>query len=205
MEGLVQGHNIFKVTLFMTAEQQKIQTGFHLRDTGINNETPETAVNAVLPWVTGAYRNTIGGDVSIDRLDAIEITSREYFAHEFTNTPGTGGNAMTTSLLAALVSLRSSKRSRWRNGRMFWPLQGAPVNGLITGSNLTGLTTAADDLADRFIGSQLLKNFLLVVVAQARIQKQTRPAIEHSWIDVDTIRVSNIATALHRRKIGVGA
>ena len=206
--GTVAGNRIYRATIHYYAQQQKMQFGFHVRETGFVNTTEPMAVLDLLrPWIDNTYRPLMINSSRIERIEAIEITSKAYAQQEMTNAVGGASGTESPTHLAYLVSLRSNLRARHRNGRFFLPnvSQGALVGSQITQGAMTALSGAVDALGAIFMGNPVTNAFKLVVVAQARAAAPNRPAIEHSWIDVETMRVANLVSSQYRRKVGVGS
>jgi len=203
--GTVAGSRIFKVTLGMLVQQQNIQTGWYLRDTLLNNRSATDALATAQTFVAASMFGILPNDLRLLRLDALELTSKDYAQLEYPNQMGTGPGASSTSFLAVLMTLRSNQRARHRNGRMFLPLYGNPFNGSLDTGPRNAYIAFSTAFVQAFAGNALLNDFKAVVVAKARPANQNRPAIEHSWIDVETCRINTTVTALRRRKIGVGS
>lgn len=205
--GLVSDGKVYRCGIYMTANQQQIQTGFHLRDTGLNTEAAADVVASVLDFVNDSFRTIQASGVRFDRVDAVNLHTKEFAQTELTGVIGTGSGVLGTTGMAALVSLRSAKRQRWLNGRMFWPLTPADplVDGLIKNTVLTTLNTVVADFTDRYVGSAFTSTFKAVVVTAPRAASPTRPALEHSWTDVEVVKVNPIATVQRRRLIGRGS
>lgn len=203
--GDLVGGSVYRVTVTMTGQLQQVQTGFYVRDTGLADQSAGDCLTAAKDWVDNHFRTCIPQDYTLQRLEAMEITTKEYAQAEYVSTPGTFGSTSTASFLAALVSLRSSQRARHRNGRMFWPVAAVTTNSQLFPQTLAAFTPTTAAFADRFMGNAATKPFKAVIVAAARPATSTRPAIAHSWIDVETIKVSTAVTSLRRRKVGVGS
>jgi hypothetical protein len=207
-EGTIGGltdMNVMRVGIYMEGQQQRFQTGFHLRSQTPATGDPEDAVGEVRDWVDNSFRAMVPNDYRVVAIDAINIVSKEYSRHEYIDVFGTLGGASTYTALAALVSLRSNQRARHRNGRMFWPAYAVQGNSQFQVNYLQGFSSCAAAFASRWVGVQLTGGFRAVIVAKARPLTPHRPAIQHSWIDVETVKVSPFATALRRRKVGVGS
>ena len=203
--GDLVGGSVYKCNIYLLSQLQSIQTGFYLRDTGLANQSAQDAADAVKDWVDDSFRTILATDITLQRVDALEITTKEYAQHEYTNTNGTFATTMTANFLAALIQLRSSQRARHRNGRMFWPIVNVNTNSQLHPGTSGPMATVLDEWKNRFMGNPATNAFKAVIVAQARPATAKRPAITHSWIDVETARLSNLGTALRRRKVGVGS
>jgi hypothetical protein len=204
-EGLLNNTRVFKIGIYMTAQQQQIQTGWHLRDVGLNNMTAAGALESARTFVESQMYGILPSDVRLTRIDALELSSKEYMGFEYANQPGTGPGTMAASFLAVMVALRSSQRARHRNGRFFLPLYGNPNQGSLDTGPRNAYTAFAANFTATFCGAAIFNNLKACIVSQARPANQHRPAIEAGWIDVEVARLHTVVTALRRRKIGVGA
>lgn len=206
-QGLVADDRIFKITGTFNYQLQTIQTQFHIRDVAPAGKSAQDAVDYARPFFEVNMRTILNTACQIVRVDAFELTSRDYAQHEPANLAGTGNVPQAPSFMASLVSLRSSQRARHRNGRMFWPMQNNnAVNGsLVQDSYVVDATPVLTAFTDLFLQGPLLAEFKAVIVAQARPATTKRPLIEHSWIDVESIRMSKLITVQRRRKVGVGS
>lgn len=207
-QGAVAGTNIYRITIFMRWQQQLLQTGWHMRDTGlVALQSPDTALDLVQPWVHDHFRTIMHQNLVFERIAAEEITSKNYAERVLVAEAGTVNGVEAPSFMAVNVALRSAQRHRYRNGRMFWPLTGQLAN---TGSQLSAgpgaeIQGVVTSWVTTFLGNILTNNFRAVVVAPARPATAKRPAIDHSWIDVDVAKLNTTITALRRRKVGVGS
>lgn len=205
--GTVAGAKIFRVGIHLTVLQQRIQTGFYLRDVGIENQSAMDAVDATKEWVDTKFRTLIPSSVAFDRIEATETQTKEFAQQELISYNGTAGATVSTTMFAGLVSLKTDSRQRHKTGRMYWPLlmAGSVEQGVIVGGLQSVWLDVIADFADRFTGSSLTHDFRCCVVSAARPASPTRPAIEHSWTDVEVIKLDPIARIQQRRRIGRGS
>lgn len=205
--GEVAGTRVFRVNVGMRIALQQLQTGFYLRDVGVQARTSAEVVAEVKTWVDTKFATIMPSSLAFERLEATELNSKEYAQHEYTNFFGAKGGGVVTTFLAANVSLRTATRQRYRNGRMFWPVlvRDSITDGLINDLTMGEFGGVAADFADRWTGVSLFGELRAVVVTAARPAKTYRPALTHSWTDVEAVKINKIATAISRRRIGVGS
>jgi len=206
--GTVAGSTIYKVTVHGEIEQQQVQFGFHLRQTGFLDATDASDVLPIMDtWTNTHLRTILNNTVRIVRTSVLEITTKEYAEQEYTNRFGTLNEQSLPAFVAVLVSLRSPVRSRHRNGRMYWfgIAEGATSGSVIQPTALAVFQPVLDAFNAEFLNHTLTKPFNLVVVAQARPATVNRPAIEHSYIDIEATRIAVNVTSMGTRRIGRGS
>lgn len=197
-------NRVYRITTRMAIRQQQIQTSFHLRDVGVPLTTAEDAFNSAEGWLNTIFRPAVSSSVSILRLEAERLNDREYYAEDFSAVTGALSIPQNNTMFATAVSLKSTSRARFANGRMFWPV--AEQNGTdgIGGGNLAALLAAAAAMQSRYVGATLFDQFELVVVGAGVPAGAGTPAGPPRWTSVATVRVNPILTALRSRKVGVG-
>jgi len=199
---------LFRVTIRFTRGSQQCQTGFHLRDVGLADQSPEQVVNAVDNWVTTQFIKTLHTADHITGLDAENIITREGFAKSYTNVVGLMSDLPAPSFITVPISIKGSIRRRYGNGRMLWPVGG---RAYLDGNTLTaGATTSYSDaltaLAGLFIGSAVTHELLLVHLHDVLPPRGSRNTpVPATWYDATSLRLNNVTSALKRRKIGHGA
>lgn len=205
--GAVADNRVFKCSVQMTVLQQQIQTGFHLRDVGLDNMDAGEVVTALEAWLNDEFKTIQPPALRFDRVEATELTSKQYAMKEFSGLVGTGNFTVGTTFTSLLVSLRTASRQRHMNGRMYWPwIMAGGVESGVLGSGVQAVATAAvDDFANRFTGSALTHDLRCVVVSTPRPLTANRPAILHEWHDVETVKINPVISVQRRRKIGVGS
>lgn len=201
--------SVFKVVISMLIENQLIQTGFHLRDLAINDNTCESVCNAVQPWVDDHFRTQMTTSDAIVSIDVTQLGTEEGFTHTYTNQFGTsavGSTFQLPSFLAVKIAMRRQARKRYGQGRMFWPVR---AESLIDGSllNATGVgqyQPVITALMDLFSGSVLTHDLALCNVHKAIAATSSHGPIPAKWYDVQALVLSTRLTTLRSRKIGVG-
>lgn len=208
--------NIFKVTVRFLLGVQQCQTGFHLRDVAINDNTEEDVANEVRTQLEDGFRGLLKTSDSMVGYDVRTMGADTGFALAPVGVPGlnatTDENALP-SFTSAVLSLKSEIRARYGQGRMYLPLTGINQQdyNLITATFVNQANTLITAMTDHFTGNPATHDLLLVNahgVIPARAATATRPAraeIPPSWYDVTSLRLNQIATSLRSRKVGVGA
>lgn len=201
-------NRVFKVQLFMTVRTNKIQTQWHLRDAGAPTSTVEDVLADSKNFLSTELAFALPTQCVINRLSVTRLIENDYAQFDYVGAAGARTDAMASTMLAALVSLKSAYRDRGANGRMFWPAPGAPQNDVHDGPILTALSLAAQKMQDRYCGTPLLSLRKLVVVSYPKKVGEPPqfpvPMPPTRWADVDTIRVSPLVTSVRSRKQGVG-
>lgn len=214
--GAIGGSALWKVAIRFKIGQENCQTGFKLRDLAVNDNTAEDVVNAVDLWVTNFFRALLLTADQLVAVDAIKIGGEEGSEKLYPNLFGSSGiNAAdgSASFMAVNVALKTSRRKRYGQGRMFLPFrrdQDADQN-FLNNSGIAAFQGAVDGLTDAFSGSVLTHDLALVNVhgiLPARAATATtpaRPEIPATWYDVETVKINRTVTALRSRKAGIGA
>jgi len=117
------------------------------------------------------------------------------------------------NFVAVNIALKTQRRKRYGQGRMFWPLRDEnDVTGdsLITAA-VTSFQGVIDALTSLYTGSEVTHDLLLCnahgVIAPRAAHGSTpaRPEIPPSWYDVGAVKLNTAVTMLRSRKVGIGA
>lgn len=198
---------IFRVKINWLAAQQKCQTGFYLRDVGLNTLAPDEVADHVSTWVTAQFPALLHSSDRLISTDVENVVTRQGHSVEYNNLPGANAGQRTPTFLMVPVSLRGELRRRYGQGRMLWPVS---TEDLIDGQELNAAGKSdyagtAALLAARYIGSSLTHSMRLCNVHDAKVAYGNRPALPAMWYDVTSIRVNTLLSSIRRRKSGVGA
>lgn len=207
-------------TLFKVAIRYKVgdtlnQTGFKLRDLAVNDNDVGDVVDAVVPWVHNSFRTLLHQGDEVIAVDVLEMFSENGIEHLFNGEFGTSnlpGTAQLPNFLAANIAMKTSKRKRYGQGRMFWPLRNENWIDMekINATGIGAFQGAIDALVAAFSGSVLTHDLSLVnthPILAARAATATtpaRPEIPAKWYDVETIKLNTVVTGLRSRKLGIG-
>lgn len=191
------------------------QTGFYLRAAAVNIADAEEAATEVAQWVTDHFRNLLRVEHRVLSIDATDLVRREGFTISPASQMGTvGGDASLTlpGFMSAIISMKSAKRTRYGQGRMFWPVvnEGMVFGDVIAPGSVAAFQGTLDELADAFTGNTVggynLINIHGVLPPQpATGSRPARPELPPSWYDVQTLRLNLPLTSLRSRKAGVGS
>jgi len=191
------------------------QTGFYLRAAAANIADAEEAATEVAQWVTDHFRNLLRVEHRVLSIDATDLVRREGFTISPASQMGTaGGDASLTlpGFVAAVVSLKSAKRTRYGQGRMFLPVvnEGMVYGDVIAPTSVPAFQGTIDELVDAFTGNTLTGYNLINVHGvlpprPATGSRPARPEIPPSWYDVQSVRLNLPVTSLRSRKAGVGS
>ena len=205
--------NVFKVRCGMQVNLQKIETGFKLRDVAVNDNSAEDVADAVDTWFNGAFKAILS---TVDKLLYIDVTkmfSEEGFRKEYVNVTGTmagGVDLFAPTPTAVQISLKTQRRKRYGQGRMFWPCRAENwANGdFLNSTGIAGMQGVVDDLLSKFTGVSadlhLCNAHLTIPPRAATTTSPARPEIAPHWYDVDTVKINEALTFIHSRKSGVG-
>lgn len=191
------------------------QTGFYLRAAAANIADSEEAATQVAQWVTDHFRNLLRVETRVVGIDATDLVTREGFTINPANQMGTAGGGAGETLpgfMAAVVTLKSAKRTRYGQGRMFLPVvnEDMAFGDVISPTSVPAFQGTIDELMDAFTGNVLTGYNLINVHGvlpprPATPSRPARPEIPPSWYDVQTARLNLPLTALRSRKAGVGS
>lgn len=214
--GGVLNQRVFRVKIAFKLGQSNCQTGFHLRDVGVNTLDPDDVVELVRPWADTHFRALLKVTDSLVGVDAMNLVSKEGAAHSFTTTAGSMAvDAVTSgpSFLMVPITLKGERRTRYGQGRMLWPV----VNDLHTSGDALSAAGAStfqgviDELAELFIGPAITTNAHLInlheLLPSTRPHKgdEPLPEVPATWYDVTSIRLNTTLSSLKSRKVNVGS
>lgn len=208
--------NIFRCTIRFRLGTQKCQTGFHLRDVAINDNTEQDVATEMRTQLLTPFRGLLADNSAVESWDAAILgQDTGYSLPETTGTGSTGHNATTEepSFIAACVALKSEIRKRYGQGRMFWPIfaENMVDGDVLSTIGVSVLTSVVTAFTDHFTGNPATHDLLLVNAHPALPQRGApgapgyRPAIPASWYDVLSLRLNTVVTSLRSRKVGVGS
>ena len=214
--GGITDQNVFKVNVLYTANGQHCQTGFKVRDVAVNDNTCETVANSADAWVTGNFRALLLPIDFILATDVVRLHSEEGFRIEHTAMAGTnapGDTHYAPTFLSAMVSLKTQRRKRYGQGRMFWPVRDDVMfdRDTLTAGGLANLQGVLDALLALYTGSDLTHDLKLVNAHEiippraATTGSPARLEIPATWYDVEASKLSTALTSLRSRKVGIGA
>lgn len=197
---------IFRVNIAFTREGQKCQTGFHVRDSGVQGMTEEEVANVFHPWASTQFIKFLRTTDSLIGVDVENLVTREGFSHSFTNQPGQINDAPAPSFLTVPISIKGSIRRRYGNGRMLWPV---PSQGFLNGNVLhptfaAYYQAALTALSDIALGDGVSRDVVLVHAHGPLAALNARPAVPAMWYDATSLRLNTTIGSLSRRKIGHG-
>lgn len=198
---------VFRATISFERASQKCQTGFHLRDVGINTLSPEDVATEVADFATEQFAKLLQTTDRITGIDVENLVSREGHSISPSNLVGILSSTSTPSFLTVAVALKGSIRRRYGSGRMLWPVASQTdvnVNQLST-DGVTRFTTVINDLLARFVGPAITTSMHLVHLHEALPALNNRPAIPATWYDITSARLNTTLSMLRRRRMGVGS
>ena len=200
------GQRVFRATISFTHGGQRCQTGFHLRDVGINTLDPDDVATEVGQWATTQFIKTLNAQDQVLGVDVENLVSREGHSLSYNNVAGAVGGAQIPAFLMFSVALKGSIRRRYGSGRMLWPVSNInDLNGqVLATAAVTRIAEAITDLQTRFIGPAITTSMHLVHLHEALPAGTNRPAVPATWYDITSIRLNTALSALRRRRQGVG-
>lgn len=208
--------NIFKVTIRYLARNQHCQTGFHLRDVAINDNTEQDVADECAAQLTGTFRQLLAPTDTLEGFDA-RILGQDTGA---TNTVVVGSGLAVTdaqkegpNFIAGCLTLKSEIRKRYGQGRMFLPIASEEWidNDVFNANGVNQIQQFINALTDHFTGDPVTHDLLMVNahgILPPRPPTATtpgRPEIPASWYDVTSLRLNTVVTFLRSRKVGVGS
>lgn len=208
--------HVFRCTVRFRRNNQKMQTGFFVRDVAVNDNSCEDVANVVDGWVTTNFRTLLQNLDPVDAVDVVRLMSEEGFTKEYTGLTGTKSIvavSVVPTFLAAQIALKTQRRKRYGQGRMFWPLvdENDFTGDSLTSGAVTAFQGVIDALTTLFTGSDLTHDLKLCtahgVIAPRAAHGSTpaRPEIPPTWYDVDAVKLNTAVTMLRSRKVGIGA
>lgn len=208
--------NVFRVIIRFLLGSQHCQTGFHLRDVAINDNTEQEVADEVRAQLWGPFRNMLYDSDTLEDVEA-QILGQDTGAVAAgaaqAGTIAFNADQMLPSFVSCNIVLKSEIRKRYGQGRMFVPMR---KESQISGDNVSaeGLVFVNDlitAMTDHFTGDPVTHDLLLVnahgiLPARPPVGSSPgRPEIPASWYDVVSVRANSIATSLRSRKVGVGS
>jgi len=209
--------NIFKVTIRFRLGTQKCQTGFKLRDVGIDDNSEQDVADEVYAQLQAEFRGLLHqSDDALESIDA-QIMGRDTgYSLPATLTDGTlgfGNDVGEPTFMATVVALKSEIRKRYGQGRMFLPTvsEASVDSDVLSAAGQAIYNTFITKVTDHFTGDEVTHDLLLVnahplLPAHTNPNTgRTRPEIPASWYDVLSLRLNTVVTSLRSRKVGVGS
>lgn len=198
---------VFRANIQFRHGSQNCQTGFHLRDVGVNTLTPEDVAEEVADFATTQFVKLLHQVDSITGIDVANLATSEGFFVSPAAANGTEPGALPPPFVTIPVTLKGNLRKRYGNGRMLWPMwnREAADNGVLIPAAQAIVAGVVADMTSRFMEGPLFGTMRLVHLHRALPAVGTRPAIPATWYDVTSIRASTVVSSLRRRKAGVGS
>lgn len=205
--GGVLSQRVFRAKILFTRGGQNCQTGFHLRDVGINTLSAEDVATEVADFAVTNFRNILHSSDQIVGVDVENLVSREGHSVSPDAVMGAMAGYIAPSYLTVAVSLKGSLRRRYGSGRMLWPVS-TLTN--ISGNTLPSDTTATmeaviDNLESRFIGPSITTSMHLVHLHDDILDPGGAVSVPKAWYDITSIRLNRTLSALRSRKVGHGS
>lgn len=205
-----------QVRITWTNGTNQHQTGFYLRSAGVNVTSPDEVTADVEAWVRGSFRTLLAADQRVLGIDVVDMVTFEGGGSSPNDIVGTMSLASDSSklpgALAAVINLKGELRTRYGQGRMFWPIvsESHVDKDIMNNTAVTLFQGVIDALATRFTGNSVSGHNLICVhgVIPPRGATPTRPArdqVPPMWYDVTTLRLNTFVTFLRSRKAGVGS
>lgn len=212
--GALDAH-VFKVKIAMSLDTNKFQTGFHLRDVGVQALTPQNVADEVTDFVNDSFRTILPIAVKVDGVDVVQMVSGEGGSTSPAGMFGTSnaGNERLPLFVTVPVSLKGELRRRYGQGRMLWPMlwEGWSLNDVLTAQGVVAYQAVIDEMANRYVGNVIANDMQLINlhgVIPPKAATATRPAqpqVDPTWYDVTSIRLNTTLSFLRSRKAGVGS
>lgn len=198
---------VFRANIQFRHGGQNCQSGFHLRDVGINTLSPEDVATEVATFATTQFAKLLHQADQIVGIDVVNLATGEGFAVSPPNTPGTQPGTQVPSFITLPISIKGNLRKRYGNGRMLWPLpsQESIAGNVLVPAAAANVQVVIADMADRFMEGVLAATMKLVHLHPALPAHGTRPAIPATWYDATSLRAATVVSSLRRRKAGVGS
>lgn len=208
--------HIFKCDIHFIRSGQHCQTGFHLRDVAINDNTEQEVADQVRTVLWSPFRTLLATTDTVDFVTA-KILGQDTGAVAAGNaeagTSSADAGQQVPSFMCALVTLKSEIRKRYGQGRMFFPVVAESQIDTNNASSILigGMTTIINAINDNFTGDPVTHDLILVNAhgvlppRAPTAHSPGRPEIPASWYDVVSVRLNTQLTALRSRKVGVGS
>lgn len=214
-DGVPADRNVFRINVVWRASNQLCQTGFYVREVAFNDNTPEDVVNTVKPWVDDHLRGLILTTDDMVRIDCLKVGTEEGFTFDYVGVHGSlgvAGVAPLPTFICANIALKTQRRKRYGQGRMFWPVRD---ENMVTGDTLiaAAITTyqgVIDELADLFTGDPVTHDLILcayhdtIPELPATPSRPARAPIPAHWYDIAALKLNTAVTSMRSRKVGIG-
>jgi hypothetical protein len=200
--------NLFRAVITFKRLGQNCQTGFQLRDVGINNLSAEDVAEEVAEFATTQFIKCLHTTDQVTGIDVLNLKTDEGFSITPPLTNGAAAGAPAPSYMQVTLSLKGSKRKRYGSGRMLLPVS---LVDSISGNNLLPLHQTAiyepilNDLSERFIGPAITTSMHLVHAHKAMPALGNRPALPAMWYDITSLRLNTSLSAVRSRRQGSGS
>lgn len=208
--------NIFRCTVRFRLGVSKCQTGFHLRDVAINDNTEQDVAEEMQTQLLAAFKGILSTADAVESWEAAILgQDTGYSLPEVAGAGSTAYDATTQApdFVSAVVALKSEVRKRYGQGRMFWPIFAENMidENVLSAVGINVLTNLVTAFTDHFTGDPVTHD-LLLVNAHGLIPQHGAPGlpgyhpeIPPSWYDVLSLRLNTVVTSLRSRKAGVGS
>jgi hypothetical protein len=198
---------VFRAKVLFTRAGQKCQTGFHLRDVGINTLDPEEVATEVAAWATTSFRTILQSADQITGIDVENLVTREGFSISPANVMGAYGGTPAPSYLSVTVSLKGSIRRRYGNGRMLWPMAVLTnQSGNVMSNDLAAIYEACiDDMEARFLGPDITTSMHLIHLHDDLKDAGGAVVVPKQWYDITSLRLNRTFSSLRSRQVGHGS
>lgn len=205
---------VFRVRCGYLASGQHCQTGFHVRDVAVNDNSAQDVVDAVDTWFNGTFKAYL---IDRDKLEYINVTklfSEEGATKEYVNVSGGTGisdSSVAPTFLAINIAMKTQRRKRYGQGRMFWPIRDDRRfdDNILNATGIAAAQGVIDDLLAKFTGVSadlhLCNQHLTLPARPATTTSPARPEIAPHWYDVDVVKLDTTVRALRSRLVGHGA
>jgi|KBSSwiStaDraftv2_1062776.scaffolds.fasta_scaffold135192_3 hypothetical protein len=208
--------NIFRVNILFLHGTSKCQTGFKLRDVGVQDNTAQEVAEECRTQLAGPFRDILAHTDSLLGFDVLKLgTDEGGWAPQVQQA---GNNIIQAAdelphFVACNVALKSEIRKRYGQGRMFLPLiiEDQISGNVLSAQGSNAMQNFVNVMIDHFTGDPATHDLLLVnahdVIAAVggAGNGSGHPDIPRSWYDVVSLRVNSIVTSLRSRKPGVGS
>lgn len=212
--GGILDSRVFRVKISWTQAGQQCQTGYHIRDVGVNTLTPEdVAEEAAELAQTNAFRTLFATVDQIVSVDAVNLRTAEGHTIALPNVMGLQNAEALPSFTACSLALVGGIRKRYANGRMFWPVRGENTTtaDILNATGVGIFDAAIAEFTSRYMGGALFGTQQLVHLHEAKPARpavgkpEPLPAVPATWYDITAIKLNRAVTALTSRKVGVGS
>lgn len=208
-------NNLFGVRISWMQGTSTMQTGFKLRGATLTTEDADEIADAVEGWVNTSFRTILLLADRVQGIDVVNLVSREGASRSPANMTGAismAASGRAPSYIAAVVSMKGELRTRYGQGRMFWPVRSEDFSDeeQLNAAGLAAFQGVIDDLTELFTGNTVtgynLVNAHGIIPAKAATPTSPqRPEVPASWADVTSLRLNRNTTFLRSRKAGVGS